>query len=205
MNMNELQDIINDIKVNPESFNFDGMNKEIKEMQFKMYCKQVVYRNISNWIKNNPRHTFPKKERRWLNTIRSHRNLICIKYECDVKDLLLAIKNNKPIPDYMKGLSYYVYNIIYYDENSSKILSNSDNHIMVYGDENEAYQNLFDCGILYKELPYSRVHIKKYSLLDHGFKKFKMKRELEDANKETDIICKNNKRKCILSKPIFSC
>jgi len=70
----------------------------------------------------------------------------------------------------MKGLSYYVYNIIYYDENSSKILSNSDNHIMVYGDENEAYQNLFDCGILYKELPYSRVHIKKYSLLDHGFK-----------------------------------
>ena len=105
----------------------------------------------------------------------------------------------------MKGLSYYVYNIIYYDENSSKILSNSDKHIMVYGDENEAYQNLFDCGILYKELPYSRVLIKKYSLLDHGFKKFKMKRELEDANKETDIIFKNNKRKCILAKPIFSC
>ena len=50
-----------------------------------------------------------------------------------------------------------------------------------------------------------KYYIKKYSLLDHGFKKFKMKRELEDANKETDIIYKNNKRKCILAKPIFSC
>jgi len=206
MDMNELQDIINDIKIHPESFNFDDMNKEIKEMQFKMYCKQAVYRNISNWIKNNPHHTFPKKKRRWINTIRSHRNLICVKYDCDVKELLLAMKNNTPIPDYLKGLSYYVYDVIQYKEDSRKILSNNDKFIIVYANEYEAYQNLFDCGILYTELPYLRVHIRKYSLLDHGFKKLKMKRELENDNKETSIICNNNtKRKCILAKPTFSC
>ena len=204
MNMNELQNIINDIKIQPNSFQFDDMNKEIKEIQFKMFCKQAVYKNITNWIKNNPRHTFPKKKKRWINTIRSHRNLICVKYECDVKELLYAMKNKTPIPDYLKGLSYYVYDVIQYQEDSHKIIFDNDKYIMVYANEHDAYQHLFDCGILYTELPYLRVHIRKFSLLDHGFKKLKMKRELDTIDYERDDICINNKRTCILSKPIFS-
>jgi hypothetical protein len=202
MNLDELHDIINEIKLKPKSFDLDSINKEIKNIQFKMYCRQQIHNNIKDWINKNPFHTFPKKQQRWINTIRSHRNLICIKYNCDIKELLLSIKNNKPIPDYMKGLSYYVYDAIQYGEHSDKLLSNSDKHIIVYGDANDAYHHLFDCGMLYKASKYSRIHIQKYSLFEHGFKKEKRERKEED---NIEYIISSTKRKCILAKPIFGC
>ena len=201
--MSELKNIINDIKIHPESFNFDEMNKEIKEIQFKMYCKQVVFRNISQWIKNNPHHTFPKNEKKWINTIRSHTNLICVKYECDVKELLLSIKNNKTIPEYMEGLSYYVYDIIQYDPTNCSFLSKNNKFVIVYGNEYEAYKNLFDYGLLYKNLPYPRIHIRKYSSINNNSNKLNLKRKLDDDNCNKDVIC-NTKRKYVLAKPIFS-
>lgn len=198
MNLDELTDIINDIKMKPTSFDLDDMSKELKNIQFRMLCKQTVIQNINKWITANPRHTFPKKEKKWINTIRSHRNLICIKYKCDVKELLLSIKNNKPVPDYMKGLKYYVYDIIKYGDYGNKPLFNCNEHITIYGGAEDAYQHLFDSGILYKYDKYSRVHIRKYTLFQFGLKK--IKRNCDD---DIDKYLPLTKRKIVLSEPCF--
>ena len=199
MNLNELHDIINDIRIQHKSFDFNDMSKEIEEIQFKIYCKQQILENIYKWIKKNPHHTFPKKEKRWLNTIKSHKNLISIKYECDVKDILISIRDNKRnIPYFLEGLRYYIYNDIEYG-NECKLLTNNK-YLIIYGNEKEAYQNLFDSGILYKQNPYPRIYIRKYSLMKSKF--IKIKRQREDD--KMDDKFKNNKRKYNLSKPIFN-
>lgn len=205
MDLTELNNIINEIKCLPkDSFSFKNLTNELDNISFKMKCRNESIKKTKEWIKRNPHHTFPKKKRRWLNALNDYINIRKITFKCDVKNLLIGIKNKSNIPDHLKGLSVYIYNSIKYDENTNEIIGSHEN-VHVFINEDELYQNLCDIGLLYQQFPFPRVYI--YKSMIYGTYNSNM---INSNKRERDNdICTENETKIIkkqfcLKKPIFN-
>ena len=73
---NETDEIINmmaDFNLKKIDFNMDELTNIIAEIDksiiFQNLCQDKLIDNIINWIKNNPRHSFPKCHQAWTNLI----------------------------------------------------------------------------------------------------------------------------------------
>lgn len=167
MDLSELHEIINDIKTIDRTsiMSLKSIDNELNNIKFKMKCREETIENVKEWIMCNPCHTFPKKRHKWINTLESQRKLRRISFDCNVKELLILIKNNMPIPEHLSSLSVYIYDFLKYDDNTNELIGSYEN-VYVYINAFEVFNNLIDIGFLYQKYYCSRVHINKSQIRD---------------------------------------
>ena len=193
MDMSELYDIINDIKSSSsDTISLKSIDDELNNIKFKMKCREETIENVKEWIMCNPCHTFPKKRHRWIKAFKSQRGLRKISVDCNVKELLILMKNKLPIPEHLSGLSVYIYDFLKYDDNTNELIGSYEN-VYVYITEYELYNNLVNVGFLFQRFYYTRVYINNAQLrytcdtgalyedvMNTTYKSVKRQREQED-------------------------
>ena len=100
MDLSSLKEVINELdltKVNVNSFDFNDMVKEISEIEYNNNCKNLVVKNIGNWIKNNMNHTFPKKKKGWINLLNNQSELREIRFQIPISTIINHINFYKVI------------------------------------------------------------------------------------------------------------
>lgn len=87
--------------------------------------KEIIYKNaFLDWMKNNPNHTFPKKKKKWLKLIETHRFLKNPKrYFNPVRTLKKIIFDNYNLSS---ELLYFKSNFLYYWKKNYKELNETN-------------------------------------------------------------------------------
>ena len=166
--MNEVDELNNAIKgldisstadtSNSGVFNFKYSNEELDKIIYNQICKELAVNRFADWVLNNQWHTFPKTEKKWLNTFQTQRNLRKYIKRYDTKEVLRDIILKKYVPFYLEDM----HNRINEELNINKIILSNENidivaeklkkssYIIVYISVYDLYNFLFECGKLYK-------------------------------------------------------
>ena len=75
LSLSELVSEIENIQTEkPElNFDFDDWSQELNDIQYQNLCQKIVCQNFCEWVNRDRYITFPRKEKKWKNTVVSEK------------------------------------------------------------------------------------------------------------------------------------
>ena len=184
-----LDNIITDIKeeedYNVNLYAFNEMEDELLHLQFTIENRDRIINQILQWIEKNPLHTFPKKEKRWMNTIKSQKNLHSYELSFDINEVLSNIKNKSKVPSYLRSIYQKIYKNIQQD--NTLFLYNREITIPIYLNPVTIVNSLIENNYLYRDNKRLRMNKSNIYRIKNKRMRYNEYTNLENPNKKLKI------------------